>query len=79
MAVAISHRNRNITAPHADGGARLVVGGMVRIDGQGCLGKFQGGLFPLCKKNLGFIANLSQASYKSNAKTTSPTGHSREV
>ena len=72
MAVAISHRNRNITAPHADGGARLVVGGMVRIDGQGCLGKYQGGLSTFCEKILGFIANLSQASYKSNAKTTSP-------
>ena len=30
------------------------------------------GLLSLCKKILGFIANLSQASYKSNAKTTSP-------
>ena len=31
-----------------------------------------GGLLPLCKKILGFIANLRQASYKSIAKTTSP-------
>ena len=73
MAVAISHRNRNITAPHAVGGARLVVGGIVRIDGQGCLGKYQGGLLSLCKKNFGFVAEMRQASYKSIAKTTSPS------
>ena len=72
MAVAISHRNRNITAPHAVGGARLAVGGMVCIDGQRRPVKQHEGLLPLCKKILGFIANLSQASYKSNAKTTSP-------
>ena len=30
-------------------------------------------LFTLCKKILGFVANLNHADYKSNAKTTSPT------
>ena len=72
MAVTISHRNQNITGPHAVGGPSPVISGMVRIDGQGCLGEYQEGLSPLCKKILGFIANLRQARYKSNAKTTSP-------
>ena len=31
-----------------------------------------GGLFSLCKKNFGFVADMRQASYKSIAKTTSP-------
>ena len=31
-----------------------------------------GGLFSLCKKNFGFVAEMRQASYKSIAKTTSP-------
>ena len=52
MAITISHRNRNITGPHAFGGLSLVIGGMVRIDGQGWLGKYQEGLFILCKKFL---------------------------
>ena len=73
MAITISHRNRNITGPHAFGGLSLVIGGMVRIDGQGWLGKYQEGLFILCKKILGFVANLCQASYKSISKTTSPS------
>ena len=73
MAITISHRNKNITGPHAFGGLSLVIGGMVRIDGQGWLGKYQEGLFTLCKKILGFVANLCQASYKSISKTTSPS------
>ena len=72
MEAVISHRNRNITGPRAFGGPSLVIGGMVRIDGQRRLVKQQGGLFPICKKFLGFIANLRQASYKSIAKTTPP-------
>ena len=71
MEVAISHRNQNSTGPHAVGGASLIVGGIVRIDGQRRLGKHQGGLFPICKKILGFVAKLCQASYESIAKTTS--------
>ena len=70
MAVTISHRNQNITGPHASGRPSPVVGGMVRIDGKGWLGKYQEGLFYLCRKDFGFIANLRQARYKSNAKTT---------
>ena len=50
MAVTISHRNQNITGPHASGGPSPVVGGMVRIDGQRWLVKYQEGLFSLCKK-----------------------------
>ena len=52
MAITISHRNQNTTDPHASGRPSPVVGGMVRIDGQRCLGKYQEGLFPLCKKIL---------------------------
>ena len=52
MEVAISHRNHNIAGPHPDGTASLIVGGMVRIDGQRGLGQNQGGLLPLCKKFL---------------------------
>ena len=70
MEVAISHRNHNIAGPHPVEAASLIVGGMVRIEGQRGLGQYQGGLLPLCKKILGFIAKLCQASYKSNAKTT---------
>ena len=72
MEVAISHRNQNVTSPHAVGGANLVVGGMVCIDGQRRPVKQHGGLLPLCKIILGFVAKMRQASYKSNAKTTSP-------
>ena len=72
MAVTISHRNQNVTRPHAVGGARLVVGGMVRIDGQRRPVKQHEGLLPLCKKILGFVAKMRHTSYKSNAKTTSP-------
>ena len=71
MEHAIAHRNQNSTGPHAVGGASLIVGGIVRIDGQRRLGKHQGGLFPLCKKIFRFIAKLCQASYESIAKTTS--------
>ena len=70
MEVAISHLNHNIAGPHPDGTASLIVGGMVRIDGQRGLGQYQGGLFPICKNILGFVAELCQASYVSNAKTT---------
>ena len=70
MEVAISHRNHNIAGPHPDGTASLIVGGMVRIEGQRGLGQYQGGLLPLCKNIFGFVAKLCQASYKSNAKTT---------
>ena len=70
MAITISHRNQNTTDLHASGGPSPVVGGMVRIDGQRWLVKYQEGLFILCKKLFGFIANLRQARYKSNAKTT---------
>ena len=73
MAITISHRNQTTTGPHAFGGLSLVIGGMVRIDGQGWLGKYQEGLFTLCKRILGFVANLCQASYKSISKTTSPS------
>ena len=52
MAVTISHRNQNTTDPHAFGGPSPVVGGMVRIDGQRWLVKYQEGLFSLCKKIL---------------------------
>ena len=52
MEVAISHRNHNIAGPHPDGTASLIVGGMVRIEGQRGLGQYQGGLLPLCKKFL---------------------------
>ena len=69
---AISHRNQNITDPHAVGRADLILAGMVRIDGQRRLGKQQGRLFTLCKKLLGFIAKMCQASYDANAKTTLP-------
>ena len=72
MEVAISHRNQNVTSPHAVGGARLVVGGMVRIDGQRRPVKQYEGLLPLCKKILGVVAKMRHTSYKSNAKTTSP-------
>ena len=71
MEVAIAHRNQNSTGPHAVEGASLIVGGIVRIDGQRRLGKHQGGLFPLCKKIFRFVAKLCQASYESIAKTTS--------
>ena len=71
MAITISHRNQNITGPHAFGGHSPVVGGMVRIDGQRWLVKHQEGLFILCKKLFGFIAEVRQPSYKSIAKTTS--------
>ncbi len=43
MEVAISHRNHNIAGPHPDGTASLIVGGMVRIEGQRGLGQNQGG------------------------------------
>ena len=78
MEAEISRLNRNITGPRAFGGPSLVIGGMVRIDGQRRLVKQHEGLLPLCKKILGFIANLRQASYKSIAKTT-PSGHSRDT
>ena len=71
MQIANSHRNHNSTGPHAIGTASLLVGGMVRIDGQRGPVKQQGGLFPICKKLLGFIAETCQARYRSNAKTTS--------
>ena len=71
MEVAISHRNQNSTGPHAVRAASPIVGGMVRIEAQRGLVKQQGRLLPLCKKILGFIANLHQTSYKSIAKTTS--------
>ena len=51
MAVTISHRNQNITGPHAVGGPSPVIGGMVRIDGQGCLGEYQEGLSSPLQKN----------------------------
>ena len=70
MAVAISHRNQSSTSPHVDGTASLIVGGMVRIDGQRGLVKQQEGLFPICKKIFGFVAATCQASYRSIAKTT---------
>ena len=70
MAVAISHRNQNSTSPHVDGTASLIVGGMVRIDGQRGPVKQQEGLFPICKKIFGFVAATCQVSYKSIAKTT---------
>ena len=79
---AISHRNQNITGPHAVGRADLILGGMVRIDGQRRLGKQQGRLLPLCKKPFGFVAKVCQASYDSNAKTTlnNPTArHGRDT
>ena len=71
MQIANSHRNHNSTGPHAIGTASLLVGGMVRIDGQRGPVKQQGGLFPICKNILGFIAETCQARYRSNAKTTS--------
>ena len=70
MEVAISHRNHNSTIHHPVGAASLIVGRMVRIDGQRRPVKQQRGLFPLCKKILGFVAATCQASYKSIAKTT---------
>ena len=69
---AISHRNQNITGPHAVGRADLILAGMVRIGGQRLRGKQQGRLFSLCTKILGFVAKMCQASYDSNAKTTLP-------
>ena len=71
MQIANSHRNHNIATPHAVGPASLILGGMVRIDGQRGPVKQQGGLFPICKNILGFIAETCQARYRSNAKTTS--------
>ena len=47
---AISHRNQNITGPHAVGRADLILAGMVRIDGQRRLGKQQGRLFSPLQK-----------------------------
>ena len=44
----------------------------------GCGPRQRGVVAPL-QKNLGFIAEMRQASYKSNAKTTPPTGHSRDT
>ena len=82
MEIAISHRNQNITDPHAVGRADLILAGMVRIDGQRRLGKQQGRLLPLCKKLFGFVAKVCQASYDSNAKTTlnNPTArHDRDT
>ena len=79
---AISHRNQNITGPHAVGRPSLIVVGMVRIDGQRRLGKQQGRLIPLCKKLFGVVAKVCQASYDSNAKTTlnNPTArHGRDT
>ena len=70
MEIAISHRNQNITDPHAVERASLILVGMVRIDGQRRLGKQQGRLFSLCTKLFGFVAKMCQASYDSNAKTT---------
>ena len=77
MEVAISHRNQNSTGPHAVGPANLTVARTVRIEAQSRRVKQQGGLFPICKKILGFIANLRQASYKSKAKTTSRSRSAR--
>ena len=52
MEVAISHRNHNSTGPHAVGTASLLVGGMVRIDGQKGLVMQQGGCFLSAKRFL---------------------------
>ena len=71
MQIANSHRNHNSTGTHAIDTASLLVGGMVRIDGQRGPVKQQGGLFPICKNILGFIAETCQARYRSNAKSTS--------
>ena len=79
---AISHRNQNITGPHAVGRAGLIVVGMVRVDGQRLRVKQQGRLLPLCKELFGFVAKVCQASYDSNAKTTlnNPTArHGRDT
>ena len=51
MEAEISHRNRNITGPRAFGGPSLVIGGMVRIDGQRRLVKQQGGIVSYLQKN----------------------------
>ena len=77
MEVAISHRNQNSTGPRAVGAANPNVGGTVRIEAQRPLVMQQGGLYPLCKKIIGFIAEMRQVSYKSNAKTTSRSRSAR--
>ena len=77
MEVAISHRNQNSTGPRAVEAANPTVARTVRIEAQRGLVMQQGGLLPLCKKVIGFIAKLRQASYKSNAKTTSRSRSAR--
>ena len=77
MEVAISHRNQNSTGPHAVGPANPLVARTVRIEAQSRRVKQQGGVFPLCKKIIGFVAEMRQASYKSNAKTTSRSRSAR--
>ena len=65
MVVANAHRNHNITAPHAVVCAVLNIGGMVHSDGQRRRIKQQEGWVPVCKKKIGFVAEMCQASYDS--------------
>ena len=51
----------------------------VRLQDRADAAPDNGRMFSLCKKIFGFVAEMRQTSYKSNAKTTSPTGHSRDT
>ena len=51
----------------------------VRLQDRADAAPDNGRLLSLCEKIFGFVAEMRQASYKSNAKTTSPTGHSRDT
>ena len=51
----------------------------VRLQDRADAAPDNGRMFSLCKKFFGFVAEMRQTSYKSNAKTTPPTGHSRNT
>ena len=74
MVVANPHRNHNITAPHTVVCAVLYVRDMVHSDGQSRRVKQQNGWVPVCKKKIGLVAEMCQASYDSNTET-SPRSH----
>ena len=63
------HRNHNITTPHTVVCAVLYVGRMVHSDGQRRRIKQQEGWVLVCKKKIGFVAKMCQASYDSTTKT----------
>ena len=73
MELAFSHRNQNRTGPHAVAAASPIRWWHGPHRWSEGARPVSGGLSPICKKLFGFIANMRQASYKSNAKTTCRT------